>query len=81
MKTVIIAKSKSFRIESHGNGWAYTFSNLKTGKSFFFQDDAATDFEKEWQDLDSVFNGDDLPIERVLNEFWSEWVSLYGEPR
>ena len=51
MKTQIIEANMGYRIESHGNGWAYTITRETDGASRFIQDDDARMFFDEYHDL------------------------------
>ena len=41
-----------YHIESHGNGWAYSITNQRTGDNLWFQDDNAQAVQDATQDFD-----------------------------
>jgi hypothetical protein len=42
----------NYHIESHGNGWAYTITDQRTGDNLWFQDDAAADVSTATDNFD-----------------------------
>jgi hypothetical protein len=40
-----------YHVTSHGNGWAYEVHCQATGDSLWFQDDDATQFQTDTEDL------------------------------
>ena len=41
-----------YHIESHGNGWAYSITDQRTGDNLWFQDDNAQAVRDATQDFD-----------------------------
>ena len=41
-----------YHIESHGNGWAYSITDQRTGDNLWFQDDNAQAVQDATQDFD-----------------------------
>ena len=41
-----------YHIESHGNGWAYSITDQRTGDNLWFQDDDAQAVQDATQDFD-----------------------------
>jgi hypothetical protein len=42
-------------ITSHGNGWAYEITDQETGHSLWFQDDDASELQKETNDFEHEY--------------------------
>ncbi len=53
MGTVIIHECETWRVESHGNGWAYTLTHIPDGEGVFLQDDSAAEFRSVFNNIDS----------------------------
>lgn len=81
---VIIHRSESFTVTSHGNGAAYTVDDHTREASFFLQDeDGVQDIEQALDNAESIDN--------ALNEFVGyfdptedeqlEYFATYGEVR
>jgi hypothetical protein len=70
MRTVTIIESPSFRVESTGNGWGYTFTHKPTGKSVWLQDEPASFFRWELENAESNFP--DYDIEQIALMLWCD---------
>ena len=46
--------NRAYLITSHGNGWAYEVTDQETGQSLWFQDDDATQLQKETDDFENT---------------------------
>lgn len=46
-------ESGRYFVVSHGKGWAYEITDQETGDSLWFQDDDATQFEKNTNNLEN----------------------------
>ena len=44
--------NKAYLVTSHGNGWAYEITDQETGESLWFQDDDASQLQKETNDFE-----------------------------
>ena len=42
----------NYHIESHGNGWAYSITDQRTGDNLWFQDDDACNIQDETGDFE-----------------------------
>jgi len=55
MKTTTISQGQRYKLDSLGNGWAYTLRDLLTKQSVWFQDDDAKQFRVELDELEERF--------------------------
>ena len=69
MKTFIEYESERFRLVNFGNGWAYTLINLGNGKSLFFQDDDARQFDSDYESACDAFDSIEIALKHVWNEY------------
>ena len=43
----------NYHVESHGNGWAYSITDQRTGDNLWFQDDDACGIQEATNDFDN----------------------------
>jgi hypothetical protein len=47
--------NRAYLVTSHGNGWAYEITDQETGHSLWFQDDDASELQKETNDFEHEY--------------------------
>ena len=59
MKTVTIEDTAAWRVESHGNGFAYSFTCKGTGATGYLQGDDATQWRENYDAMGEAFSRPD----------------------
>ena len=87
MQTVTIMETPGYRLNSHGNGWAYTLFRkvaviqpaptspddpAETWQSCWFQDDDATRFREELDDMEEA--APERLSDEILGELWGQYA-------
>lgn len=74
MKQVTICKSKTYELESHGNGYAYLLRNKDSHVELFAQGEDATSFIKEFYSHEKAFPA--MPNEERLGFFFDQYSPM-----
>jgi hypothetical protein len=59
MQIVTIDNCERWRVDSHGNGWAYEVHHKPSGRSFWLQDSDATEWRANYEAMQNTSNQPD----------------------
>ena len=77
MKTVTISQGQRYKLDSLGNGWAYTLRDLLTKQSVWFQDDDAAQLRDELEALETRWPNHSP--DQILALLWEDYGLLASD--
>lgn len=84
MRIATIEDSLNWRVESHGNGLAYSFTHKPTGAAGFLQGEDAAQWRDEWEAMGEAHERPEttwnrLPWDSCLAELCGAYVELESQ--